>query len=345
MKILLYSDVHWEERSSIVVQEGKKYTLRLENLIKCVNWAQDLAVKEKCSACISLGDFFDKPVLTDQEITALQDIHWNPAIKNYFLVGNHCSSVNDLRYSSMSIVAGPNREVISKPEVKQFDSLEVCFLPYIVESIRKPLAEYFPKANKKRLILSHNDIKGFNFGGLLSKTGFTIPEIENDCDLYINGHLHLGSKLTDKVINIGNLSGKDMSENADKYPHRVIIIDTEDLMNYKSIENPYSLNFYKFSIDAEKDLDKCLHLKDNAVLYITVKDHLVNKLKDLLAEQANIITYRLVLSHELADEKEVQADAQDLRFDYLAKFSECCHNKLEHTKILEEELAKVCAQQ
>ena len=342
MKILLYSDVHWCQHSSIIMQEGKKYTLRLENLIKCLNWVQGLALKEGCKACISLGDFFDRPTLTDQEITALQDIKWNPDIKNYFIVGNHCSSVSDLRYSSMSIVEGPNRKVISKPTTMMFDKLEVCMLPYIIEDDRKPLVSYFPKTGKQRLILSHNAIKDFNFGNIISKTGFTIPEIEADCDLYINGHLHLGSALTKKVINIGNLSGKDFSEDARLYPHRVIIIDTDDLMNYKSIENPYSFNFYKFKIDSKKDFSKLLTLKNNAVLYISVRDILVNEVKEKLSSLPNIVAYRLVLTHEMFNSDKPDGNIEDLQMDYLKKFVECCEDKMEHTKLLEDELSIIC---
>lgn len=44
-------------------------------------------------------------------------------------------------------------------------------------------------------------------GQFISKAGFDINDIEDNCDLFINGHLHNGSKITDKIFNVGNLTG------------------------------------------------------------------------------------------------------------------------------------------
>ena len=91
MKILCYTDNHFCERSSIITKYGTKYSLRLENQLASLNWAEQLAIDEGCAMIVCLGDFFDKPHLTDQEITAIQDIKWAEDIPHYFLVGNHIS--------------------------------------------------------------------------------------------------------------------------------------------------------------------------------------------------------------------------------------------------------------
>ena len=47
MKYLIYSDVHISQGSSIVKQEGIKYSVRLEHIIDSINWAEELAEKER----------------------------------------------------------------------------------------------------------------------------------------------------------------------------------------------------------------------------------------------------------------------------------------------------------
>ena len=117
MKILIYTDNHFCEKFSIVQKMGNKYTQRLENQIKSINWVEDLARKNHYDMVICAGDFFDKPNLTQQEITALNDINWYPQAEHYFLVGNHESEENDLHYNSAEVLSS-DREgfwTISKP--------------------------------------------------------------------------------------------------------------------------------------------------------------------------------------------------------------------------------------
>ena len=94
-----------------------------------------------------------------------------------------------------------------------FDTFELCLLPYTVESDRRPIQSYFNQdTTKKQIILSHNDISGIQLGPVVSKTGFTVEEIESCCDIFINGHLHNGQAITSKLINLGNLTGKDFEK-------------------------------------------------------------------------------------------------------------------------------------
>ena len=41
MKIGVVGDVHWCAYSSILRSRGNKYSIRIENLIKSVNWAEE----------------------------------------------------------------------------------------------------------------------------------------------------------------------------------------------------------------------------------------------------------------------------------------------------------------
>lgn len=339
MRVLIFTDNHFCASSSILRQRGKKYTLRLENQIESLNWLEELAIKENCDEVICLGDFFDKPTLTDEELTALKDIRWNN-LDHYFIVGNHESSINGLAFNSTKALERPNFTIVSEPSrVIDTDGLELDFLPYIIESDRKPLWEYYPKCEftKRRIIFSHNDIKGIQMGPVISKDGFEIMDIENNCDLCINGHLHNGVKISNKIINLGNLTGQNFSEDANRYSHNVMILDT-DTLQYKLIENPYAFNFYKISISKYGDFQE---IKNNAVLSITASSS-INK-DDLIKQfdaDKHIITYRLTTVQEMG--QECSLDINELHVDHLAKFVEFCKANIDNTNVLDLELNEVC---
>lgn len=342
MKILLYTDNHFCESASIVSKYGNKYTVRLENQIKSVNWTEQLAKDNDCHLIVCLGDFFDKQALTDQEITAINDIDFSNKIDRYFLVGNHESEEIDLKYSSTQIL---NRvgTVISKPISMVIDNVELCFLPYTTERNITSLRDIFGECTaSKRIIFSHNDIAGIQMGAIVSKAGFPIDDIEANCDVFLNGHLHNGTKITDKIVNLGNLTGKDFGEDAFKYRHSAFILDTE-LLTLTEIENPYAFNFYQLTIMSEADLNQLDVLKDNAVLRATCRLPLVNKLNSKLEELGNkIVEHKTITVQVLDDGTEAELDATELTVDYLTELCACCKSKLENTPILDFELAEIC---
>ena len=57
MKILIYTDNHFCEKFSIITKMGDKFTQRLENQIKSINWAEDLAYKNGCQYVICINCF------------------------------------------------------------------------------------------------------------------------------------------------------------------------------------------------------------------------------------------------------------------------------------------------
>lgn len=343
MKLFILTDTHFCANSSIIRGHGDRYTMRLENCIQTQNWAERKAEELNCDYIIHLGDYFDRSSLTDQEITAAQDIEWSQTIPHIFLVGNHESGDNNLQYSSTKILQGPGREIIYEPESRDFDNVELCFLPYIVEYNRRPLEEYFGiKPNKTRIILSHNDISGIQLGPIISKSGFSIEEIENNCDLFINGHLHNGQLISEVILNLGNITGKDFGENAAKHSHRAMVIDT-DSGDASYIENPYAYNFYKLDIDTEEDLDNLDTLKNNAVLSLKVKEQLMTSVIDKLDTLSNIVDTRIVMVRDIiSDNQTTEEVALSLGVDHITKFTEYCKANLEITPVLEAELAEVC---
>lgn len=342
MKILCFTDNHFCERSSILTKYGTKYSLRLENQLASINWVEQLAKTEKCDMVVCLGDFFDKPQLTDQEITALQDINWAEDIPHYFLVGNHESEENDLQYSSTKVLEGDNRYIIDKPSLYQILDIELAFLPYIIESNKQPLESYFPQNELKlpRILFSHNDILGLQMGPAVSKIGFSIEEIEANCVCCLNGHLHNGQAISSKVLNLGNLTGKDFGEDALRYSHKVMIFDT-DTFSFQSFENPHAFNFYKIQIECESDIWCLDKLKNNAVVSIKCVDKYVEATRERIAANPNIVDTRIILIKTFEEDPNQPVSISELAVDQCVKFAQCCREKLDNTPILEAELAEI----
>lgn len=339
MKILLFGDAHFCKRSSIINKFGTKYPVRLENQIQTFSWVKEQALKNNCEMVIGLGDFFDSSQLSDIEITAAKELPFAD-LPTYLIVGNHEASSQDLAFSSTKMLEATNRTIISEPYSFFVDNTEICLLPYVVESDRKPIAEYFPARTCQRVILSHNDIKGISYGPVISAAGFELSDIEANCDLYINAHIHNGQRITDKIYNIGNITGQNFSESADKYTHSIIILDTKDL-SLTHIENPYAYNFYKLQIDNESDMACINNLKNHAVVSIKCEQSLAESVKQKISTLDNIVESRLIITKKYV-ESSVTAEEIDLSVDHLASFVEYCKATIENTAILEEEIAEVC---
>lgn len=338
MKILIFTDNHFCESSSIVRQFGTKYSIRLENQIASLDWVEKTAKEKGCKAVICAGDFFDKPTLTDSELTALRDISWND-LPHYFLVGNHESSVNGLTFSSTKALEAPDRHVVAEPTTLRIGEAEICFLPYVIESDRKPVGEYFGERSGKRVIISHNDLLGLQMGPIASKTGFAMTDLESNADLIVNGHLHNGQKVSDKIINLGNLTGQNFSEDAEKYRHNVMILDLTTL-KYELIENPYAINFYKIDVKNDHDLDKLKNLNGASAVSVSCVESLIKECKDVISNLANAIASRVIVVSEAS--RDGASGEIDFSVDYISKFVDCAKKIYGDGRILNEELAEIC---
>lgn len=335
MKIMIYGDVHWCESSSIVRGMGTKYSQRLENLIKSVNWVEQVAAENYCDLIIMLGDFFDKSILTAQEISALNDIQWSD-IRKVFLTGNHEIGRADRTFSTIDLFDSfSNSTVISQPTEWNLGGKKCYFLPYFLEKDRPKITQHYD------YVFSHNDIKGLQLGQFVSKEGFDINEIEEFCKYFFNGHIHNGMFIGKNIVNIGNLSGQNFSEDALTYSHNVVILDTET-DDLKFIENPFAFNFYKLGIAASVSelIDQLTELKNNAVISVTL-DSSDFGLKNLIENDARIVSKRILLKDRTSS---AGTDTEQFEaVDYLQKFVEFVKNNMEMTDIANEELSKVIA--
>lgn len=348
MKLLLYADPHWSSYSSIVRSRGEKYSTRLENLISSINWVERTAEAAGCSTIVCLGDFFDKSELNSEELTALQDINWSD-MSHVFLVGNHEMGRSSLEYSSSHLFKlCPRATVVDVPLNYLVGETEICFLPYVLESNRKQISEYFPSKTHKRVIFSHNDIQGIQMGKFKSTEGFPIDEVECNCDLFINGHLHNGCKVTDVIHNLGNLTGQNFSEDANLYKHFIMILDT-DTLEYSLVENPYALKFYKLDFvcypDDESGAKKICELVDrlgsNAVVTVKVSNNNDFIVRDLISSSNNIIECRVIVDMLNTSSDEVLESSSPITVDHLSQFVSYIKSQVGTSAQVLEELDKI----
>lgn len=291
-----------------------------------------------CTQMVFLGDFFDKSSLNAQEITALKEVRWS-TMKKYFLIGNHESNISTLEFSATHLFyMCPNSQIIDTPITEYWGNTNVLWLPYITESNRKQLLNYYkPCTNKqqnKLIIFSHNDLAGYQYGGFLSVDGFPIDDVKSACDLFVNGHLHNGEIINEKMINLGNLTGQNFSEDAFTYKHHIMILDT-DTLRYELIENPEALKFYKLTSPGQ-----IKKLGNNAIVSIKVKESEVEETKRLLEKSENIIESRLLIEPESTGEtKNTQIELTHM--DHIQQFNQFVFDTIGTSDIIKEELLAI----
>lgn len=348
MRLLVYADPHWCSYSSIVRSRGSKYSTRLENLIQSICWAESTAEQRQCDMVVCLGDFFDRAELNSEEITALQEVIW-ASMPHTFLVGNHEMGRSNLQFSSAHLFDMPiDHSVVDKVGIfNADDGTQLCFLPYVLETDRKPLTEYFPTTSGNRIIFSHNDIKDIQMGKFLSTEGFSVGEIEENCDLFVNGHLHNASQVGNKIVNLGNITGQNFSEDASIYKHYVLFIDTAT-HNIEWIENPYALNFYKLDFSTCRDTESDTRfmcetidrLGKNSVATIKVLPENDVIIKDLAANSPNLIEYRILIDM-VSDVNVPVTNEPQITVDHLSQFVDYIKSEVGSSKEILEELDKI----
>ena len=345
MKIGIFTDVHWSTTTSILRSKEGKYTTRLNLLIKGMNWANELFAEKGCKFNICAGDFFDKSSCTDEELSAVKEVVWiQPTL---FIVGNHESSRAGLEVSSTKALASDKSvgrlpsNIIEKPTLLETDEYQIYLLPYVVESDRKPLKEYlsFFDPNKKHIIFSHNDLRDVQYGAYLNTTGFSLSEIEEVADLYLNGHIHNGQWITEKILNLGSMTAQNFTNDSNVYKYGVWILDT-DTLKLEFFENPYSLNFYKFDINKKKDMEALDTIKSNAILSVKCYEPLKDELKLKLLENSNILLSRITYFNDIVIEDGEECTL--VKSDHLEQFKNYILENLGTTNIIKEELNEVC---
>lgn len=304
-----------------------------------MNWIESEAQRQNCDTIVCLGDFFDKSELNSEEVTALQEIKWSN-IRHWFIVGNHEMGRSNLEHSSSHLFQLlPNASIVDDVNLFNDGNTTILLIPYILESNRRPLKEYIepyqPQLKEDVIILSHNDIAGIQMGNFVSTSGFSIEEIEQNCNLFINGHLHNEAEISSKIINLGNITGQNFSEDAFKYNHKAAILDiTEKSLLY--IDNPHALNFYKVNLThMEPSADdnfirRVLNtLKYPAVATFKINAELNAMMRDLLPTLDNVIEHRLITEGGGSVES-LEEISSEISLDHLQKFQLYIMNSIEN---------------
>ena len=339
-KFAICADIHWSQYSSIVRSRGIHYSTRLENLISSVNWFEKLADDCNCDEVIYLGDTMDRSDMNSEEITAWQEIKFSNK-PHTILVGNHDASIANLDYSSVNILKMIGANVITdivKTEVN--DNVDVYFIPYLTNDKIKPLSEIV-SGDKKKIILTHNDIAGLQYGKFISQSGFDVKDILNNCSLFLDGHLHNGCMIENKIVLIGNLTGQNFNEDATKYEHYayVLTINDDGSIDLEPRINPYAFNFYKIKIAQRSDIKQLDHLKSNAVVSVSCSSDFLIEVSNILKEKKNIVEFRLV---SLYTGSAIADDTVDFKVeDHLQQFIDYVQTRIQPSAILTEELTKL----
>ena len=174
----------------------------------------------------------------------------------------------------------------------------------------------------------------------MSTNGFELDDISSNCNLFLNGHLHNSMFLDDKetILNIGNLTGLNFSEDAFKYKHYAVLVDTETL-ELSFFVNPYAFNFYRVDIDNERDISVLDRLDDNAVVAIRCVDTLSDKVSEYVRNHrfvsSRITTYSNSVVNENVNEMELKSS------DYKRQFETFIVEKMGNDDIVHSELSEV----
>lgn len=265
MKILIYSDIHLSDTSSIQRGRDDNLSNRLSSLIILRKEIQEIAKKYNVSMIIDGGDLMDSDIINSEELYGLSEfIKVNSEIEEYHLNGNHGLSFKSLNSASIVSIANLH-SYVDEVTVLVKDSYDIIMIPYgYLDNFLSTKSDYLSNATKK-IIISHEVIMT---SSLYDKNDYLGKLSKYDNLLVFNGHIHKPEKFNNKVYNIGSSSGTGFGDGhnlKDTSTHpRVLIVDT-DSMEVESIRLTTSNLFFNIS---SKDINKNLDLPNNVFLNI-----------------------------------------------------------------------------
>ena len=83
-----------------------------------------------------MGDFFDRPDLTAEELSALNELQWasGSVQEHIFIVGNHEITTASLEFNSANVLRNRGFTVVDGPYLIHTTATDMLFLPYIGET-------------------------------------------------------------------------------------------------------------------------------------------------------------------------------------------------------------------
>lgn len=302
-KIVISADIHFCKRESLVAD-------RYPSLVDSIRWADDLLADYH----FDLGDVFNAANLSAEDVAVLDTIKF----KNSW----HCITGNHEQDGSNSLLKyfRDIHTVYDKPQLRNFGNTIgwVLFLPYMKEPA--PLDFYLKKlpAGEKVLVFSHCEFLGM-FG---AEHGFSIAEIEKDQRIkrWFNGHYHTRALPSSKVVIVGNLVGKNFTQNFD--PHGVCVYDSV-ADTFEFVENPYALRFGKLDTSKPECRNIRKLVESDPVKRYVLAIQTDEDCKDAMRAWADehLVAYRLVTaSAGSAKASESEAESTPMEIDHIALF-------------------------
>lgn len=309
-KILVYGDAHFSSTSSVLRQRGEFFTCRLESLINTFNFINKTAENLGISDIYCVGDLFDRPNLTAEELTALKQCDLS---KHTVILGNHEVSGKDMIFNTVN---GANvKEIIYKPEIRG----DIAFLPYC--STTSPWDLNDVKGCK--LLLSHIDIKNIQNGTYYSNVGYDVKELLDCSKLTINGHLHTYNWVTPgRLLNIGAVVGINFACTHENFIPHIAVVDL-DTLSVEFIDNPYSYLFYSVYIKDELQLEEFVQslpkgYEGKYVITLKCPSHKVQQFRNTLESLVDMFYIKFVPDYSMDNfEASVDEDVKLKTFQQL----------------------------
>lgn len=315
-KVIFIADNHFCISSSVITGRGEVFSDRLENQIESIKWVDSFGLP-----VYHLGDFFDKPILTSEERTALDQVK-DIVSKWTFLLGNHEYSGDFDQLGSL------NGNYIRIPTEMNLYGLKTLFLPF--NSSEEDINDTYD------LIAGHLGLKDIPFGA----KGLDFNVIDQACDIFLNGHLHNRLKLGENKWNMGSLTAQNFSDDCLEYRKGLVILDTET-KSLEFVENPFAFNFFKFDY---RDFDK---FDDKQKRSITSPRSCISmscgegQKNEVLHKGPFGDVYYLRISEEVKSVETVKINKPVEGLDHLNKFRKSFIEKAGNSPIVLEELAEV----
>ena len=312
-KIIISADIHFCKRESLV---DNRYDLLVKSFDWVNNLTKELTVGGVQPLNVDLGDMFNTSILTAEDIAVLDTIKFTS--EWHCIAGNH-----EIDGSNSLLKYFRDLHVIyEKPQLKNFGKHGgwVLFLPFTKEP--KSLDELLRKLpeNEQVVVFSHCEFAGM-FG---AENGYTISEITNDkrIKMWFNGHYHTRAKLSPKIQIVGNLVGKNFTQNFD--PHGVAVYDT-DTNEFEFIENPYAIRFGKMDVSKEECKAIRKLIESDPIKRYALAIQCDIELKEQMKEWADkfLIASRIVVTGGVGASGFSEVDLEDsqpIAIDHIAMF-------------------------
>lgn len=217
MKYLLFTDLHLDDKLSLIMLQGD----RISDGIKILDDLINVVSGNDLDGIIHLGDITEKKdripaTIVNPFMERIINLN-NYKYYNFWLRGNHDSQVKD----------SPFFQFINNLKYTKFIT-ETCDFE---EFYWIPFGNTFEQPSKNKICLVHDEIEGVTYSGspVYTTMDFKIKDFES-FDYVFSGHIHSAQKLQGGRVNyIGSPYDTDFLENNLTTKRYYVILDTDNL--------------------------------------------------------------------------------------------------------------------